>query len=88
MSDFIFIVFEDAVYRHRICGAFTDQQVAENMAERECDKGDGYHEICVASIPVNSDAESDVKEICRFTRHYDEAKMRPFQLKSIRIEKE
>jgi hypothetical protein len=63
----IYIVTEEAVYRHRILGVYDSQEKAEARALEVAKKEDGHHRYCVLSAVMNG-AMSDPTEVCWYKR--------------------
>jgi hypothetical protein len=73
----MWIVYEEAVYRHRIVALCDSLTGAEDRAREESMKGpvegkfgypgDGHHDYVVATIPIN-ELVNDVVEVCSYNK--------------------
>jgi hypothetical protein len=63
----IYIVTEEAVYRHRILGVFDSQEKAEARALEVALQEDGHHEYRVSTAELNTGID-DVVELVNFRR--------------------
>jgi len=62
-----YVVFEMGIYRHRIMGIFSVQEVAEERAREIAEDNDSYHNYVVACAKLDY-AINDITEICRFRK--------------------
>ena len=65
----IYLVTEEAVYRHRILGVYDSQEAAEARALEVAMKEDAHHEYCVWSASLNAPM-TDPEEICGYKRKW------------------
>ena len=70
----MWIVVEEAVYRHRILGVFDSQTGAEDRARavsmeggRYGTPGDGHHDYVVGHLPLNESVD-DFTHVCSFNK--------------------
>lgn len=71
----MFIVYEEAVYRHTIFAVYTRQDLAEKHAFQLAGKSDGHHEYCVAHLLADPTMlpMHGSQMICYFKAIYDKA---------------
>lgn len=63
----LYVVTEEAVYRHRVMGVFEEFVHAVHHAGSICDGEDGHHNYTVSSITLNERVD-DLQSIGKFSR--------------------